>query len=337
MTRREILFALPGAVGLGALLRAQPAAGAFSTIAMNHVTLAVTNAKRSLEFYQRLFGLPVVATQGTVPIMRLGSGPQFIALSERPTGKPGIDHVCVTIERFEVDRVMKTLAGFGVTAAEPGFAGGLAGGPLRARVRMRGPEAGGAKDGTPEIYFGDPDGLTIQLQAPTYCGGAGVQGEVCSSPQATGKPSLVTREMNHVTLAVSDSKRSLEFYQRVFGLPVVANQGPIPIMRVGRGPTFIALSPAGKATPRIDHVCVTIENFDPDRTMQTLADLGVKKAEANAAGPLTARIRVRGPEAGGAKEGTPELYFTDPDGITIQLQDVRYCGGAGRVGEVCRS
>ena len=27
--------------------------------------------------------------------------------------------------------------------------------------------------------------------------------------------------------------------------------------------------------------------------------------------------------------------MTDPDGITIQLQDVRYCGGAGRVGEVC--
>jgi len=330
------LYAIPGAFGLGALLRAQQPAGAFNAIAMNHVTLAVTNAKRSQEFYQRLFGLPIVATQGSVPIMRLGSGPQFIALSERPTGKPGIDHVCLTIERFEVDGVMKRLAGAGVTAADPGFTGGLAGGPLRARVRMRGPEAGGAKEGTPEIYFADPDGITIQLQAPTYCGGAGLLGEVCSTPKPAGKPPLVTREMNHVTLAVSDSKRSLEFYQRVFGLPVVANQGPIPIMRVGRGPTFIALSPAGQGTPRIDHVCVTIENFDPDKTMQTLADLGVKKAEANA-GPLTARIRMRGPEAGGAKEGTPELYFTDPDGITIQLQDVRYCGGAGRVGEVCKA
>ena len=27
-------------------------------------------------------------------------------------------------------------------------------------------------------------------------------------------------------------------------------------------------------------------------------------------------------DRGGAKEGTPELYFTDPDGILIQLQDV---------------
>jgi catechol 2,3-dioxygenase-like lactoylglutathione lyase family enzyme len=346
ISRRDLLYALPGLVGLSALARAesrailnaQQSAGPFSTIAMNHVTLAVTNAKRSLEFYQRVFGLPIVATQGPVPIMRLGPGPQFIALSERPTGKPGIDHVCLTIERFEVDRVMKTLAGFGVTpATEPGFAGGLAGGPLRARVRMRGENAGGAKEGTPEIYFADPDGIVIQLQAPTYCGGAGLLGEACSSVKPAGKPPLVTRDMNHVTLAVSDPKRSQEFYQRVFGLPVVAMQGSIPIMRVGRGPTFIALNAAGTASPSIHHVCVTVENFDPDRAMQTLAELGVKKAEGAAAGPLTARIRMRGPEAGGAKEGTPELYFTDPDGITIQLQDVRYCGGAGRVGEACKS
>jgi hypothetical protein len=39
---------------------------------------------------------------------------------------------------------------------------------------------------------------------------------------------------------------------------------------------------------------------------------------------------------GGAKEGTPELYFTDPDGIPMQIQDVTYCGGAGILGEICR-
>jgi hypothetical protein len=38
---------------------------------------------------------------------------------------------------------------------------------------------------------------------------------------------------------------------------------------------------------------------------------------------------------GGAKEGTPELYFTDPDNIRIQIQDVSYCGGSGRLGQIC--
>jgi hypothetical protein len=29
------------------------------------------------------------------------------------------------------------------------------------------------------------------------------------------------------------------------------------------------------------------------------------------------------------------LYFTDPDGIRVQLQDVKYCGGSGFLGDVC--
>jgi hypothetical protein len=41
------------------------------------------------------------------------------------------------------------------------------------------------------------------------------------------------------------------------------------------------------------------------------------------------------PNRGGAEGGTPELYFTDPDGLAIQIQDVKYCGGAGVLGEVC--
>jgi hypothetical protein len=29
------------------------------------------------------------------------------------------------------------------------------------------------------------------------------------------------------------------------------------------------------------------------------------------------------------------VYFTDPDGLLIQVQDVRYCGGGGYLGDVC--
>src|SRR5262249_33214077 len=153
---------------------------------------------------------------------------------------PAIDHVCLTIADFDVDRVMKTLAGFGVQPAAEGASGGRSGGPLRSRGRMRDEAAGGAKEGTPEGYFGDPGGIHMQPQAPSYCGGSGVLGEVCSSPSpGSQKTTLATRDMNHVTLAVGDPKRSLEFYQRVLGLPIVATQGTIPILRVGAGPAFI--------------------------------------------------------------------------------------------------
>jgi hypothetical protein len=41
---------------------------------------------------------------------------------------------------------------------------------------------------------------------------------------------------------------------------------------------------------------------------------------------------MRMPNRGGALNGTPELYFTDPDGILLQIQDVRYSGGSGYLG-----
>jgi hypothetical protein len=66
------------------------------------------------------------------------------------------------------------------------------------------------------------------------------------------------------------------------------------------------------------------------------------KATASAAGehrwrpaPLVHYISMRMEDRSGAKEGTPELYFTDPDGLLIQLQDAKYCGGAGVLGDVC--
>jgi len=44
---------------------------------------------------------------------------------------------------------------------------------------------------------------------------------------------------------------------------------------------------------------------------------------------------MRGANRGGLLTGTPEVYFTDPDGILLQLQDNRYCGGNGYFGELC--
>ena len=34
-----------------------------------------------------------------------------------------------------------------------------------------------------------------------------------------------------------------------------------------------------------------------------------------------------------SKKGTPELNFTDPDGIRLQIQDVRSSGGSGYLGD----
>jgi hypothetical protein len=54
-----------------------------------------------------------------------------------------------------------------------------------------------------------------------------------------------------------------------------------------------------------------------------------------APGPLVHYISLRMENRGGAPGGTSELYFTEPDGLLIQLQDVSYCDGGRVLGEVC--
>ena len=60
-----------------------------------------------------------------------------------------------------------------------------------------------------------------------------------------GSPPIRIRGINHVTLSVSDVKRSVDFYQRVFGMPVQAMQAAITVLQVGPGPQSHIIAPAG--------------------------------------------------------------------------------------------
>ena len=78
-----------------------------------------------------------------------------------------------------------------------------------------------------------------------------------------------------------------------------------------------------------------MEGFNVNRITKVFESYGIKPRGVTAPGPMQWYISLRMDDRGGAKEGTPELYFTDPDGIPIQLQDVSYCGGGGYLGNVC--
>ena len=344
-SRRQLLLALPALAAARQLL-AQTGGAPIRIRALNHMTLTVSDPKRSLAFYQGLFGMPIQARQGATTILRIGSGPQFLALSGGgATATPRIDHYCVTVENFDVDRLLAVLGGHGVTPAAAGAApgGGLSGGAMKVRVRMRGENAGGAAEGTPEIYVGDPDGIVVQLQDPRYCGGAGRLGEVCTKVEpAPGKGLLTLRDLSHFTIAVSDPARTNAFYQKLFGLTIQAHQGAAPLLGVGSGDQFVMFTGGGGANakprrPEIDHVCLTVDDFDVDRILGVLAGYGITP-RGDAPGPpapLKSYVSMRMPNRGGAPGGTPELYFTDPDGLRVQLQDPKYCGGGGYLGDEC--
>ena len=330
VTRRVFLASL---AALTAAPRALAQTGPpLPVTAINHMTLSVSDPARSLEWYQGLFGMPIAARQANTVVLRVGDGPQFIAIGGGASSEPSINHLCLSTPDFSTDNVTAALGrtvGREVAALQLGV-----------RIRMRDDEFGGAPEGTPELYFEDYDGIVIQLQDPTYCGGAGLRGERCPRPEpAPGDGLLTLRDYNHFTIRVTDQARSVALYQQLFGLSIDTYQGVLPVLRVGAGNQFLALTGGGVGAtgPLIHHACLTVDDFDVDRIIDVLAGYGVTpRGDASGpVGPLTSYVTMRMPNRGGAPGGTPELYFTDPDGILIQLQDSRYCGGNGYLGDEC--
>jgi catechol 2,3-dioxygenase-like lactoylglutathione lyase family enzyme len=269
-----------------------------------------------------------------------------MALSPAGSNMPSIvSNVGMSIDNFNADQVISILAQHGVTKADPADPG-LSGGPMKIRASKRGDAN--------ELFLGDPDGMIVQLQDTKFCGGTGPLGTVCMAPEASPQKGLLAlKELSHFTVfGVANADRTQAFYQEAFGMPIRARQGPVgtgtgaPGLGIGPGVSFIMFAgggaPRGGAAPAaprpstINHVCMNMENFDKDDVTKKLVGFGLTSNGTQAAtGPLKTYVSMRMPNRGGAQDGTPELYFTDPDGLLLQLQDVKYCGGAGLLGEVC--
>ena len=215
------------------------------------MTLSVSDPKRSLDFYQGLFGMPVQARQGQTTLLRIGAGPQFLALSGTgANGTPSINHFCMTVENFDADRAMAVLASHGVTRAD-GAGGGLSGGADESARPHARPGIRRRTGRTPELYFGDPDGIVVQLQDPVLRR-AGVLGDVCAAAEPSPKKGLLAvRDLSHFTITATTPQRSNKFYQDLFGLDVQARQGPTaPLLGVGSGVQFLMFTGGAGGRPR---------------------------------------------------------------------------------------
>jgi catechol 2,3-dioxygenase-like lactoylglutathione lyase family enzyme len=389
LDRRTFLAALPALAFVPRAFAQGAAAAPFRANGLSQITLTVSDVKRSLDFYQGLFGMPIQARQGSSVLLRIGAGPRFLALRPAAAGEqPSISALGFGVQGFSVPDAMKALTDRGVTfvpvtATKPG--------PKQALLRVRRADEGGSADGsTRDLFVADPSGVVFQLHDTSYCGGSGALGNVCRAAEPSPKPGLIAlKDTSHFTIAASDPN-TVQFYLDLFGFQPIAYQAATPAWGVGGvhflmfigggGPTRGggagapaggpgAAPPAGRggdagagrggdagggrgaaaggragggraggAPPRaagIDHACVSMENFDPAAVTKLLVSYGLKQQEGQTRTPLATYISLRMPNRGGAEGGTPELYLTDPDGLAIQLQDVKYCGGGGVLGEIC--
>src|SRR6188508_3134345 len=91
------------------------------------------------------------------------------------------------------------------------------------------------------------------------------------------KPVGAVKTMNHVTVFVPNVQKSVDFYQGLFGMPILTKQGAAGI-NLSTGTGFYGIYPAqgGATAGSINHVCFGMDNFDADTMLKQLADRGVK-------------------------------------------------------------
>ena len=136
ITRRQLV---QGLAAFACAAQAAPAEPVFPAKTLNHVTLSVSDIDRSKNFYQKIFGLPVL--RQTEKGCNLGLGTSFLGLFRFPTSG-AVDHVCIGIQDFQVE-------------------------PVAAKLRQNGlsPEVEAG-----QVYFRDPDNIRIQLADADYRG-----------------------------------------------------------------------------------------------------------------------------------------------------------------------
>jgi lactoylglutathione lyase len=142
--------------------------GAFKT---GHLGINVSHLDRSRAFYQRVFGLDVVhdsQQEGRRFVFLARDGKLVLTLWQQAEGRfdsarPGLHHLSFQVESIgQVRAAERTLRELGVTFAYEGIV----------------PHAEGADSGG--IFFEDPDGLRLEIYAPT--GAAGHPAPVPGAP-----------------------------------------------------------------------------------------------------------------------------------------------------------
>ncbi len=293
----------------------------------------VSDVEKSVPFYQALLGLPIQGKIDNTVFLKLGSGPRYIALSPINEGEtPHIASIGLSAKNFNAETIVTQLETLGFKKSTPTPAeSGLA---LANTYWLDGKL----------VHFVDLEGVHFQISDAGYCGGISGKHLDCTvSNSDTPKGKLTLGDINHFTTFVANASRANSFYQTLFELGIQSYQGPTtPALAVGDGLQFLMFVGGAQSGPpknpaRIHHISLSVENFDVDGLFNTLKSYGLKaRADGdNSTPPLIYYVSKRMPNRGGAEGGTPEVYFTDPDGILLQVQAPSYCGGGGYLGDQC--
>lgn len=136
LTRRQLMHGLAViAAGSGAAYAGQAPASPLKGARIDHVSIQVNDMRRSVDFYQKVFGFSVVSEDKPNEIVRLGTARSVVSLHHKsPTAI--VDHFAIGLDSFNKDAVTRELKKFGITPEDNLDAG---------------------------FHIQDPDGMNVQI------------------------------------------------------------------------------------------------------------------------------------------------------------------------------
>ncbi len=115
VSRRELIGSLTmlAAVG-GAASGAEAQEAPFRSTRIDHISIQVTDLPRSIDFYEKVFGLSILNEDTDNEIVRMGTTRILVSLHRKPpTGI--VDHYAIAIDAFDTESVTRTLTQLGLT------------------------------------------------------------------------------------------------------------------------------------------------------------------------------------------------------------------------------
>ena len=286
VTRRAFLAGVGAATLLPGFASAQQAGALLplNTPKVDHLDVIVPDVAASARFYMGVFNTTLHAQPfqgGFRYFVLLGELPEnrqvgYVAIGDSRGRGSYIGHFCTSVFNYRRDSaaIMAAIteavatAGLGTVTAGTGVGG----------------------------IFTDPNGIEIQfLPAPDTLVTAAVPSDLVE-----WRKGLVTpKGVDHVMLQVADLQKGVQFYQILYGPPVLREKGLERVwFRIGDTRIGVEQAPAG-AKPQIEHFGIKVAAFDRAAVTAGLAGLGVQAMPA----PGEANV----------------LRFRDPNGIAVEL------------------
>ena len=270
------LLAAAAMLPLAAPAVAQTEAEPIRIDGLHSFELRVSDVERSLEFYQGLFGAPVLNRLGDTISLQIGDGPHYFTLSPtRRDEQPHISHFALSVPNFSLFGLQGDLADHGlIRTVDTMFDGRSALELANLTWTERLPEDG--DDMTTDnhhLYFADRDGIRVQLSSPDACGSGEGPQATCNLEPAPEEGLIELREINHFTTYVANYQLTNDFYRNLFGLENQAFQGTFPLLGLSDGRQFLMF--VGGTQPGVGAPDrVRSDTSTRGRSSQTAAALG---------------------------------------------------------------